>query len=153
MAGRYPQNVVKHPGFDEAVAASVENEQQHIDNAKNLKPRWLNKEESKVWMRIGPELSKAGRLKKLFVDFIGEYCVIWCRIQQARKTLDDEDWEYVTVGRHGTQIKSRPAVAQYNDDWRKLNSLVAQLGLSPATELRFKSGQLGLFDDDEFGNI
>jgi len=40
-----------------------------------------------------------------------------------------------------------------NDDWRKWNSLVAQLGLSPATELRFNDKQGSLFGDDDFTNI
>lgn len=154
MAGRYPESVVaKHPAFDQGKAAAEGNEESHIERAKSLMPKGLSSQEKRVWMRLAPELSKAGRLKKLFVDFIYEYCIVKVRLDSTRETLDKIEWTYVTTGRHGTQRKSRPEVAQLNDDWRKWNSLVAQLGLSPATELRFNDKQGSLFGDDEFGNI
>lgn len=158
MAGRYKNeaSVVKHPAYDErsaaTLAAALLDETTHIARAKELKPK-LTRLESRVWDRIAPELSRANRLKRLYVDFIAEYCTVKVRLDEARKNLDASDWTYVTTGRHGTQFKSKPEVAQYNDDWRKWNSLVAQLGLSPATELRFNDRQGSLFDDDEFGKL
>lgn len=153
MAGRYPESVVtKHPAFEQGAAAVAENDDFHIHKAKDLMPRGMNADEKRVWNRVAPELSKLGRLKKHFVDFIQEYCVVKVRMDKTRSELDKISWKYVTTGRHGTQEKSRPEVAQLNDDWRKWNSLVAQLGLSPATELRFNDRQGNLFDD-EFGNL
>lgn len=154
MAGRYPENVVtKHPAFDQGAAAAAENEESHIQRAKELMPRGMNADEKRVWNRIAPELSRLGRLKKHFVDFVQEYCVVKVRMDATRCQLDKDNWTYITTGRHGVQHKSRPEVAQLNDDWRKWNSLVAQLGLSPATELRFNDRQGSLFGDDEFGSI
>lgn len=154
MAGRYPEsNVAKHPAYDQGKAATEGNEESHIERAKSLMPKGLSAAEKRVWMRLAPELSKAGRLKKLFVDFIHEYCIVKVRMDTTRMSLDNTEWTYVTTGRHGTQYKSRPEVAQFNDDWRKWNSLVAQMGTSPATELRFNDKQGSLFGDDEFGNI
>jgi P27 family predicted phage terminase small subunit len=154
MAGRYPESVVeRHPAFDQGKAASAANETQHKDRAKELMPRGMTADEKKVWNRIAPELSALGRLKKHFVDFVQEYCVVKVRMDSIRTELDSIEWTYVTTGRHGMQFKSRPQVAQLNDDWRKWNSLVAQLGLSPATELRFNDKQGSLFGDDEFGSI
>ncbi len=153
MSGRYPQSTVaKHPAFEQGVAAVADNEEIHKARAKELLPRGLSADEKRVWNRIAPELSKLGRLKKHYVDFVQEYCIIKVRIDSARQNLDKIEWTYVTTGRHGTQRKSRPEVAQYNDDWRKWNSLVAQIGLSPATELRFNDKQGSLFED-EFGNL
>lgn len=153
MAGRYPESVVTHPAFEQGSAATAANDQRVKDLAKSLMPRGMSREEKSVWNRLAPELVKLGRLKKHYVDFVHEYCVVKVRMDSTRVKLDKEDWTYVTTGRHGTQKKSRPEVAQLNDDWRKWNSLVAQLGLSPATELRFNDKQAGLFDDDEFGQL
>lgn len=156
MGGRYPEsgNVAQHPAFEQGAAASAENIEKHIAAAEALRPKYITGAQRKVWDRIVPDLSKAGRLKSIFVDFIAEYCDIKVRIDKARKHLDSKDvgWTYTTVGRHGEQAKSRPEVAQLNDDWRKWNTLVNQLGLSPATELRFNDKQGDLFKDgfDEF---
>lgn len=155
MAGRYPNDnqVSKHPAFDEGSEKAAENIALHQERAAELRPATLNADEGVIWDRITPELSRSGRLKVLFVDFIEQYCVVKARMDGLRTELDDEQWVYMTQGRHGIQWKSRPEVAQFNDDWRKWNSLIAQLGLSPATELRFNDKQGSLFDDDEFGSI
>lgn len=154
MAGRYPESVVaKHPSFDQGKAAAEGNEAAHKLAAKKLMPRGMSADEKRVWNRLAPDLLRLGRLKSHHVDFVQEYCVVKVRMDTIRSELDSSEWTYETIGRHGAQIKSRPEVAQLNDDWRKWNSLVAQLGLSPATELRFNDKQGSLFDGDEFGNI
>lgn len=127
-------------------------DQWHAEQTEELRPRGLKPAERKIWERIGPELSKAGRLKALFVDVIAEYCRIVVRLAEARRDLDKEAWSYVTTGRHGAQHKSRPAVAQLNDDWRKWRALVAELGLSPAAERGLKQVQGDLFAN-EFANL
>lgn len=154
MAGRYPESqIVRHPSFDQAAEKQEGNDAFHLEKAKELMPKGMSAAEKRVWLRIAPELNKLGRLKKHFVDFIQEYCVVKCRMDATRSYLDKRDWTYVTTGRHGVQHKSRPEVAQLNDDWRKWNSLVAQLGLSPATELRFNDRQGSLFGDDDYGGL
>ncbi len=112
------------------------------------KPRGLTRDEKKVWDRIAPELSRLGRLKPHYVDFISQYCIVKVRMDRLRSELDAKEWVYITTGRHGVQYKAHPEVAQLNDDFRKWNSLVAQLGISPATELRFNDRQGSLFDDE-----
>lgn len=152
MAGRYKQNsnVAEHPNLKSAEEKQAQNAEALKERTIQLLPKSLNRAEKKVWMRVVPELIVAGRAKALFVDFIAEYCVVKVRLDALRVDLDKNEWVYETTGRHGAQQKSRPEVAQLNDDWRKWNSLVAQLGLSPATELRFNDRQGSLFDDDEF---
>lgn len=150
MAGRYPQsNVAQHP----SILQADEQQAKHEAIAAELMPAELNEDERRVWLRLAPELSKHSRLKRHFIDFIAEYCIVKVRMDGWRNYLDKNEWSYITTGRHGEQHKSRPEVAQLNDDWRKWNSLVAQIGLSPATELRFNDKQGGLFDDDDFNTI
>ena len=151
--GRLPDvngAVRKHPNYDQGQKAAADNEDQHKRAAKELKPRGLTREEVKVWNRVALELSKASRLKSLYVDTIQQYCVVKARLDELRAKLDKSQWFYVTSGRHGEQWKSKPHVAQLNDDFRKFMQLTAHLGLSPATELRFNSKQGDLFEGNEF---
>lgn len=134
-------NVVGLPQYDEPQAA-------HIARADSLRPAdLLTDSELKVWDRIAPHLAMLGRLKPHFVDALCEYCRVVRRLADARKLLDDTDWTYGTSGRNGTQFKSKPEVAQLNDDWRKWRSLVGEFGLAPAAERGMQTGQGDLFDD------
>lgn len=149
--GRLPnvaKAVAKHPNYDQGKKAEQDDLTKHKLLVKQLKPRGMKKEESKVWNRVALELAKNSRLKSLYVDIIEQYCVVKVRLDLFRAELDAEDWVYVTEGRHGKQYKSRPQVAQVNDDFRKFMQLTAHLGLSPATELRFSSGQGELFGNE-----
>lgn len=120
----------------------------HIARAHDLRPDdLLTGSELKVWDRVAPHLAMLGRLKPHFVDALCEYCRVVSRLADARRVLDEEDWTYVVVGRNGNQQKSRPEVAQLNDDWRKWRSLVGEFGLAPAAERGMQSGQSDLFDD------
>ena len=154
--GRLPDlngAVRKHPNYDQGQKAAADNDRQHKDAVKKLKPRGLTRDETKVWNRVAFELSKANRLKALYVDTIQQYCVVKARMDELRVDLDNDEWFYTTVGRHGEQWKSKPAVAQLNDDFRKFMQLTAHLGLSPATELRFNAKQGDLFDGNEFEDL
>lgn len=141
------ENVAAMPLHDEPQAV-------HFARADELRPDdLLTEKELKVWDRVAPQLAMLNRLKPHFVDAFCEYCRVVIRLADARKLLDDEDWVYVTEGRNGAQYKSRPEVAQLNDDWRKWRSLVGEFGLAPAAEKGMLSGQGDLFDDDGFGSL
>lgn len=147
--GRKPElvtasNVQAIPLHDEPQAV-------HYARAADLRPDWLTDEELKIWDRYAPQLAMLGRLKPHFVDALAELCIVRRRLYDARKYLDEQDWSFVTSGRNGTQYKSRPEVAQLNDDWRKWRSLVGEFGLAPAAERGMQSGQSDLFDD--FDNL
>jgi len=124
----------------------------HFARANNLRPDdELTEAELKIWDRTAPHLSMLGRLKPHFVDAFAEYCRIVRRLSDARKYLDEAEWIYITEGRNGQQLKSRPEVAQLNDDWRKWRTLVGEFGLAPAAERGMQSGQVDIFDDfDKF---
>ncbi len=136
-----------------AVALPLHEEPQaiHFAKSKDLRPDWLTDDELAIWDRIAPQLVMLGRLKPHFVDSLAEYCIVRRRLADARKYLDENEWRYVTSGRNGTQYKSRPEVAQLNDDWRKWRTMVGEFGLAPAAERGMQSGQGDLFDD--FDNL
>jgi P27 family predicted phage terminase small subunit len=119
----------------------------HYAKAAQLRPDWLSESELAIWDRVAPTLVMLNRLKPHFVDALAEYCIVRRRLAEARAYLDEKTWHYITEGRNGTQYKSRPEVAQLNDDWRKWRSLVGEFGLAPAAERGMQSAQGDLFDD------
>ena len=143
--GRKPELAV--PGKFAALPLHDEPQAVHFARANVLRPDDdLAEAELKVWDRIAPHLAMLGRLKPHFVDALAEYCRIVRRLADARSYLDESEWSYITSGRNGQQFKSRPEVAQLNDDWRKWRSLVGEFGLAPAAERGMQSGQGDLFD-------
>jgi phage terminase small subunit len=124
----------------------------HYARAKALRPvDELSDAELKIWDRTAPQLAMLGRLKPHFVDAFCEYCRVVRRLADARSYLDEAEWTYVSSGRQGTQFKSRPQVAQLNDDWRKWRSLVGEFGMAPSSERNMISSQGDLFDNfDDF---
>lgn len=144
MQGRKP-NVVDFPG--EAITRD-EPTAEHFERAKNLRLLTdLNDSELGVFDRLAPELVRVGRLQVRYLDAFCEYCRIVRRLADAREFLDREEWQYVTSGRNGKQYKSRPQVAQLNDDWRKWRSLVGEFGLAPASDRGFSGAQADMFGD------
>lgn len=146
MRGQKPQLVAS--GKFSSLPLHDEPQSIHYARAQTLRPNdLLTESELKVWDRNAPQLAMLGRLKPHFVDAFCEYCRVVRRLADARNYLDQEDWTYATSGRNGDLRKSRPEVAQLNDDWRKWRSLVGEFGLAPAAERGMQSGQGDLFDD------
>ena len=148
MRGRKPDlnNVAQHPAAAEYDRESVAARQAAEEKSRFLRPHGLGEKVRRVWDRVAPELVLLGRLKPHYVDALEEYCRIVVRLREARNYLDDESWTYVTKGRHGSQEKSRPEVAQLNDDWRKWRSLVGEFGMAPAADRGLTNGQSDIFD-------
>lgn len=155
MAGRYPQggNVAVHPAAAQNEQAAAEKEAEIARLVKDLRPRGISKEERRVWDRVAPDLARASRLKPLFVDYVLEYCRTKVEMDELRQFIGKHGRTYTAQGRNGRQIKNYPEVGQLREVQRFWNSMVAQLGMSPATELRFNDKQGSLFDDDEFGRL
>ena len=152
MKGRKPKpenlgNLARHPAAVDAQRIREQHASQAERTATQLRPRGLGAAAIRVWDRLAPELILLGRLKPHYVDALAEYCRIVARLAAWRQKLDDDEWTYVISGRNGMQRKSRPEVAQLNDDWRKWRSLAASFGLTPADERAVTSNQGDLFDD------
>jgi phage terminase small subunit len=128
MSGRKQEfsNVHYLPGSGQATS-------EQIATAAKYKPV-LPESAGAVWDRLAPEMMLLGRLKPHFIDAFGEYCYLLARIAETRKHLAEIDETYTVQGRNGYQIKSRPQVAQLNDDWRKLSQLTSRFGLTPTDE-------------------
>ena len=142
MRGRKPkldEKVVQFPG--------AAGDSWHAEQALRFRPRGLSRPERAEWARVAEELSRVGRLHARFQDVIREYVQLVVRIRETRSWLASNGETYESEGRQGIQFKSRPEVAQLNDDWRKWRSLMAELGLSPAAERGLQSGQMDLFDN------
>jgi len=155
-AGRKPdlskplRNVVRHPtaGNTPIVQPSGTANAEHIKIARDLRPKSLTLAERKFWDGTAPQMVLLGRLKPHFVEAYAQYCAIVIRMRDARKLLDESGWTYSSKTRNGLQFKSRPEVAQLNDDWRKWRSLVGEFGLAPAAERGVKApGQGDMFGD------
>lgn len=168
MQGRKPKpsNVVPMKGVTPRLSPS--------ELAAKLCPRGVTKEERKEWMRVATLLADPAldRLKPHFADSILEYCRLTIRLRMFRAYFAENrialsaeegisanvvdrvtgegglDAEmYVVHGRNGTQLKSHPFVAQMNETWRQWRSLMAEIGLSIASERNMAPGQGHLFED------
>jgi len=106
---------------------------EQIAEAEEFKPV-MSAAAGAVWDRLAPEMMLLGRLKPHFIAAFAEYCYLLARISETRQFLIDNDETYEIMGRNGAQIKSRPQVAQMNDDWRKLARLTSCFGLTPSDE-------------------
>lgn len=107
---------------------------EHRARAAELKPSGLLPGAGDIWDRLAPEMMLLGRLKNHFVDAFAEYCYLLNRLAETRRLLSDIGETYEVFGRNGNQRKSRPEIAQLNDDWRKLQRLSGCFGLTPADE-------------------
>jgi P27 family predicted phage terminase small subunit len=143
MAGRKPDlnsNVHYLPGSGQVTS-------QQMAEAAELKPE-MPASAGAVWDRLAPEMMSLNRLKPHFVDAFAEYCYLLARIAETRKFLIENGETYVAETRNGRQIKSRPEVAQLNDDWRKLARLTSCFGLTPSDEKSLVSSiQSNLVDE------
>jgi P27 family predicted phage terminase small subunit len=151
MAGRYASipaqsNVVEFPNSGEKKELT---DAEVKKQSRSARPRSLSKDEQQVWDRVVPEMIRAGRFKPLYIEFFKNYSIVVARMELFLEYLnkDGTGWKYSTEGRNGVQHKTRPEAAQYNDDWRKWNSMINQMGMSPATDQRFHNMQPDLFDD------
>jgi hypothetical protein len=140
--------VVDFPGAAPSRQMSDEEAQA---KALELRPKGLSAAERKIWAEDIPDLIKLGRVKRHHRQFFRQYVIVVARIDRLNRFLSKEGWTYTTEGRNGIQNRARPEAAQLNDDWRKLNSMINQVGGSPATDQRFNNLQAELPFEDPYG--
>lgn len=134
--------VVAHPSYDEAANG------RYVDIAEQLMPDDMSEEEQAVWRRMVPELVRLGRIGAQYIDTARQYCELLVRVDKFRRDLDENGWTYETLNTQGSTIeKKRPTADQYNDDWRKLRTLLDQMGLTPVSNLRFGGKEKPNLDD------
>lgn len=135
--------------------------------AASLKPKGLPGDVSAFWDEVAVALAEKKRLDPLFVWSVVELCHCLAKMAEYRamftkptkvdlngKAIEIEAGEtYAVTGRNGTQIKTRPEVAQFNETRRTALRLFAEFGMTPsaARSLSGPAGQGDLFDDfDEY---
>lgn len=120
-----------------------------FSEAQRLRPETrLEPEELAIWDRIAPLLAAHDFLNDLFVDSLVEYCRVVHSIDKNVRYLRANGDTYSTETRNGTQIKSRPQVAQLNELRRMLRSYVSDFGLSPQARKALEAVQMDLFNDN-----
>lgn len=104
-----------------------------------------------MWARLFKELSGKVGLTALDRPKLEMFCECYSRYRLA----DDALWAtvkdpatgvettvrsyvYVTHGRNGKQIKTRPELNQLHEELRLMNSMGAEFGLSPAARVRLR---------------
>lgn len=145
------RNVVRHPTAKNVQfldQPSDEPNAAHIQISEQLRPKSLKPAEKKFWNATAPRMVMLGRLKTHYAHSYADYCCIVVRMAEIKRELDKNGWTYESFTRNGKQIKSRPEVAQLNDDWRKWRTHVAMWGLAPSEERNLKTSPQG----DMFGD-
>jgi len=121
--------------------------------AASLKPKRLPEDVSVFWDEVAVALAEKSRLDPLFIRPVVELCHCLAKMEEYREWFRASGETYEASGRNGTQIKSRPEVAQFNDTRRTALRLFAEFGMTPSASrsLAGAVGQGDLFDDfDEF---
>jgi P27 family predicted phage terminase small subunit len=122
-------------------------------------PRWLSKEGRKAWKRLTPELLHYNLLSKVDRDALGMLCQTIGRLEQIEqalagraKLLEGEGKEaaaaFLDATPKGMAIQ-HPYYQILNREQAKLNSLLAEFGLTPAQRARVTTAirvQATLFD-------
>lgn len=149
MRGRKPENTnvvlltsdAPRPDFRAAAKAK----------ARELKPRGLDKDVSKVWDRIAPHVCHptVDRLHPHMVEPFALMCVALARYERIRTELEILTETYESHTRNGVQYKSRPEVGQLNESFRQFVTLARDFGLTPSAERGLKASGQGAFDFDE----
>ncbi|MFH1806839.1 MAG: P27 family phage terminase small subunit [Pseudomonadota bacterium] len=140
-----------------------------VDLARALKPKRLPTNVAKIWDEVAVALAEKNRLDALFVHAVVELCHCLAKLAEYRAFFDSKEpiniggdvvlvpvgETYEVRGRNGTQQKSRPEVAQFNETRRTALRLFAEFGMTPSAS-RSLAGALGqgdLFDDlDDFAS-
>ena len=123
--------------------------------ARELKPRGMSAEASKIWDRIAPTLTHplCNRLRAQHAETFRLYCESHARHEALRAYLRENGETYQAMTRNGLQLKSRPEVAQLNETWRQVVRLSCEFGMTPAAERAVLNGDQPMlpFDDrDDF---
>lgn len=147
--GRKPEQDVVVPLADDGVQPHnlEERAKARLDE---LRPEGMQSELRWVFDRLALPLCHptVNRLTPVNVFMFQQLCRAVLRHERLIVELEDGE-TYVSEGRQGKQIKSRPEVAQLNETFRQIRGLAGEFGMTPSTERGLKSGQQLGFDFPE----
>lgn len=127
-----------------------------LARAAQLRPEGLLDQVRWIYDRIAPALCHPtkDRLNEVNVFMFVQLCDSVARYNAYKVLIAELGETYVSEGRQGKQIKTRPEVAQLNETWRQIRALASDFGMTPAAERSLGApGQLGFRfgdGDDDF---
>lgn len=124
-------------------------------------PEHFDRFAADMWKRLIVDLGMYVQVTVLDLPKLELLCMSYSRYRTALDAMmvrkdGGEIFErtYITSGRNGKQIKTRPEYHQALEEARFMHSLMAEFGMSPASRVRLKGmGQRGLFDEDPLGKL
>ena len=105
-------------------------------------PHYLGTLASACWRKIVPFLESTGRVERIDVDLVEQYCANYEMYRNAYQDIQEngiqakiftslQDSSGKIVGKDFVGFRKNPAVATMKDALSQLNSVGVQLGLSP----------------------
>lgn len=151
--GRKQQNEVVVPLTDEgATPHNLEERARH--RLEEIRPEGMLVELLWVFDRLALPLCHptVNRLKPSNIMMFVQLCRAVVRHERITLELDELGETYESETRNGTQIKSRPEVAQLNETFRQIRTLANDFGMTPASERGLNGGgQMGFEFPDADG--
>lgn len=116
--------------------------QQNNGHLPATPPHYLGTLASACWRKIVPFLEATGRVERIDVGLVEQYCANYEIYRNAYQDIQDngiqvkifsslQDSSGKIVGKDFTGFRKNPAVATMKDAVNQLNSVGIQLGLSP----------------------
>lgn len=100
-------------------------------------PEWLSKEATKYFDRLVETLVKMGIASSADIDVIAHCASRLYEIEECTAIIEDLGKTYQTTTQAGdTMFRARPEVAMRNEAMRHAQSLLGELGLTPAARSR-----------------
>jgi len=143
--GRRPNESAVVP-FREEGESGHNLQERAFAKAARLRPEGLVDKVRWVYDRLAPPLCHPtkDRLNEVNVFMFVQLCRSVVRYEDYTVLIEELGETYVSKGRAGDQIKSRPEVAQLNETWRQVRALASDFGMTPAAERALgASSQLG----------
>lgn len=116
--------------------------QQNNGHLPATPPHYLGTLASACWRKIVPFLEATGRVERIDIGLVEQYCANYEIYRNAYQDIQDngiqvkifsslQDSSGKIVGKDFTGFRKNPAVATMKDAVNQLNSVGIQLGLSP----------------------
>ncbi|MCJ8139504.1 P27 family phage terminase small subunit [Falsirhodobacter halotolerans] len=143
--GRRPNESSVVPLKDDGVSGHNLQERAHA-KAAQLRPEGMIDKVRWVYDRLAPPLCHPtkDRLNEVNIFMFVQLCRSVVRYEEYIVLLEELGETYLSKGRAGDQLKSRPEVAQLNETWRQIRALASDFGMTPAAERALgASAQLG----------
>lgn len=99
-------------------------------------PTWLKGRGRKAWADLAPMLIQIGVLTEADRPALLMLCDTYGEWMDLRDVVRREGHTYEVETKTGTMIMNRPEVAQASDCWRRVNLMLGQFGMTPASRTK-----------------